>query len=130
MKISKQAQRDARQLFRSCVVNGLLDEARVREAVDQLVALKPRGFEAILARLHRLVKLEVAKRTVSVDSAVEPSAPERAGIQTTLEKRYGAGLDIHFRTAPALIGGLRIQVGSDLYDGTVKSRLEKLQQSF
>ena len=28
------------------------------------------------------------------------------------------------------IGGLRIQVGSDLYDGSVKTRLEKLQQSF
>jgi hypothetical protein len=38
MKISKQAQRDARQLFRSCHVSGLLDENRVRQVVTLLVA--------------------------------------------------------------------------------------------
>jgi len=38
MKISKQAQRDARQLFRSCHVNGLLDEARVRQTIALLFA--------------------------------------------------------------------------------------------
>ena len=43
MKISKQAQRDARQLFRSCRVNGLLDENRVRQAVSRLLAQKSRA---------------------------------------------------------------------------------------
>ena len=38
MKISKQAQREARQLFRSCLVNGLLDENRVRQAVALLLS--------------------------------------------------------------------------------------------
>jgi hypothetical protein len=44
MKISKQAQRDARQLFRSCQVNGLLDENRVRQAVTLAARKKPRGY--------------------------------------------------------------------------------------
>jgi F-type H+-transporting ATPase subunit delta len=47
-----------------------------------------------------------------------------------LEKRYGAGLNVTYSVDPSLIGGLRIQVGSDLYDGSVKTRLEKLAQSF
>ena len=47
-----------------------------------------------------------------------------------IEKKYGAGVSISFAQNPALIGGLRIQVGSDLYDGSVKMRLEKLEESF
>jgi F-type H+-transporting ATPase subunit delta len=130
MKISKQAQRDARQLFRSCAVNGVLDEARVRQAVKLLSEKQPRGYVEILARLHRLVKLDSAKRTAKVEGAVEIPAEQQSGIKSNLESRYGAGLNVSYVVNPSLIGGLRIQVGSDLYDGSVKTRLEKLANSF
>ena len=130
MKISKQAQHDARQLFRSCFVSSLLDENRVRQAVVLLVEKKPRGFVEILSRLHRLVKLDVAKHTARVENAVETSPAQQASITASLEKRYGTGLDVSYWINPKLIGGLPIQVGSDLYDGSMKTRLEKLQQSF
>jgi len=130
MKISKQAQRDARQLFRSCNVNGVLDEARVRQALALLSEKKPRGYVEILARLHRLVKLDVAKRTAKVESATVTTLEQQAAVKANLEKRYGAGLNVSHAINPSLIGGLRIQVGSDLYDGSVKTRLDKLAQSF
>jgi F-type H+-transporting ATPase subunit delta len=130
MKISKQSLRDARQLFRSCQVGGLLDEGRVRQVVALLVEKKPRGYVEILSRLHRLVKLALALRTAKVENAVATSPAQQASIKASLEKQYGPGLDIQYLVAPALIGGLRIQVGSDLYDGSVKTRLENLQQRF
>jgi F-type H+-transporting ATPase subunit delta len=130
MKISKQALRDARQLFRSCHVNDLLDESRVRQVLSQLVAQKPRGFLGILSRLHRLVKLDLERRAANVESAMPLAAGLQADLKSRLENIYGAGLSIAFAQNPALIGGLRIQVGSDLYDGSVKTRLEKLEQSF
>jgi len=65
-----------------------------------------------------------------VENAVATTPEQMADIQASLQKQYGAGLDIQYAVNPALIGGLRIQVGSDLYDGSVKTRLEKLQQSF
>ncbi len=130
MKISKQAQREARQLFRSCFVSGLLDENRVRQAITLLAEKKPRGYVEILSRLHRLVKLELARRSVRVENAVETSPAQQNGIRANLEKQYGSGLDIQYFINPQLIGGMRIQVGSDLYDGSVKTRLEKLEQSF
>ena len=130
MKISKQAQRDARQLFRSCLANGILDEARVRMAIKLLAEKTPRGYVEILARLHRLVKLDSAKRAAKVEGAVEIPADQQANIKRNLESRYGAGLSVSYVVNPSLIGGLRIQVGSDLYDGSVKTRLEKLANSF
>ena len=74
MKVSKQARRDAKQLFTSCKVNGLLDENRVRRAVVAVIARKPRGYVAILSHLHRLVRLDLERRTGRVESAV--AAPE------------------------------------------------------
>ena len=130
MKISKQAQRDARQLFRNCEVNGLLDEGRVRQTVALLSSKKPRGYVEILSRLHRLVKLDVEQHAASVESATPLTAEQQAQVRSQLGSLYGAGLAVSFSETPALIGGLRIQVGSDLYDGSVKTRLEKLEQSF
>lgn len=130
MKISKKEQREARELFRSCLVNGAVDENRVRQAVDLLLEHKPRGFVQILSRLHRLVKLDLAKRMVRVENAVDSTPAQVAAIRASLEHHYGAGLEINYVTNPALIGGLRIQVGSDLYDGSVKNCLEKLLESF
>lgn len=130
MKISKQARREARQLFRSCQANGLLDGNRVRQAVSLLVSQKPRGYVGILSRLQRLVKLDLEQHAASVESATPLAADLQADVANRINKIYGAGLDISFRQNPALIGGLRIQVGSDLYDGSVKTRLEQLEQSF
>ena len=65
-----------------------------------------------------------------MESAAPLDAGPQADLKSRLENIYGAGLSIAFTQNPALIGGLRIQVGSDLYDGSVKTRLEKLEQSF
>ena len=130
VKISKQAQRDARQLFRSCQVNGLLDENRVRQTVALLSTQKPRGVVGILSRLHRLVKMDLEQHAARVESAAPLTPDLQADVTGEIKRKYGAGVSISFAQDPALIGGLRIQVGSDLYDGSVKMRLERLEQSF
>jgi F-type H+-transporting ATPase subunit delta len=130
MKITKQARRDAKQLFRSCQNEGVLDENRVRQAVQLVVAQKPRGYIAILSQLQRLVKLDLERRTARVESAAALSPEQRTAVEGSLAWKYGTGLDISFAQNPALIGGLRIQVGSDVYDGSVRARLESLRESF
>src|SRR6516162_6168092 len=127
MKISKQAQSEARQLFRSCFVNGRLDEGRVRQAVKLLAEKKPRDYVGILSRLHRLVKLELEQRAARVESAVPLPADVQAEVASRLKGMYGE-LELSFTQTPSLLGGLRIQVGSDLFDGSVKMRLEQLEQ--
>jgi F-type H+-transporting ATPase subunit delta len=130
MKISKQARREAKQLLRSCLVNGVLDEQKVRQTVQKIIALKPRGFVGILGHFQRLVKLDIDRRTAKVESAT-PLAPElQQAVQANLGRIYGAGLNISFSQNPVLIGGLRIKVGSDVYDGSVQARLAALQESF
>ncbi len=45
-----------------------------------------------------------------------------------LRSKYGDGLTTDFRVNPNLIGGLRIRVGSDVWDGSVRGRLDRLEQ--
>jgi F-type H+-transporting ATPase subunit delta len=130
MRISRQARREAKQLFRSCQVNGLLDEARVRQTVQQVIAQKPRGYVAILSHFQRLVKLDVARRTARVESAIELPQELQARARASLAERYGPGLDLSFAQNPTLVGGTRVQVGSDVYDGSIRARLAALAESF
>lgn len=130
MKVSKQAKAEAKQLFTSCKVNGLLEEGRVRQAVAAVVARKPRGYVAILSHFHRLVKLDLDRRTARVESAVAVPDALKGSVTANLTRRYGAGLDISFGVNPDLIGGWRVKVGSDVFDGSVKARLRALEESF
>jgi len=130
MKISKQARREAKQLFRSCLVNGLLDENRARQTVQRVLELKPRGYVAILSHFQRLLKLDIERRTAIIESAVALAQEVRDKVQANLNRVYGPGLNISFAQNPALIGGMRIKVGSDVYDGSIQARLSALQESF
>lgn len=130
MRVTKQARREAKELFRSCQVNGLLDESRVRQAVSRVLELKPRGHVGLLHYFVRLVKLDLDRRTARVESAVPLPGDQSAAVQANLGRLYGAGLTTAFAANPALIGGMRIRVGSDVYDGSVQGRLESLKESF
>jgi F-type H+-transporting ATPase subunit delta len=130
MKISKQAKRNAKELFRTSLVNGLLDENRVRQVVQKVLAAKPRGYLATLTHFERLLRLGIERRTARIESAVPLAADLQSQVRGSLERVYGAGLKISFTENPALIGGMRIKVGSDVYDGSVQGRLAALQESF
>jgi F-type H+-transporting ATPase subunit delta len=130
MKIGKQARRDGKALYLGCLVNGLLDEGRVRTALAQVVSRKPRGYVAILQHFQRLVRLDVERRSARVESAKDLSPELQAQVKAELAQRYGPGLDLQFSTNPTLIGGLRVKVGSDVFDGSVGARLTALAESF
>lgn len=130
MKSTKQLEREAKQLLRLCLIGGLLDEARVREAVQKVLDAKRRGGLTLLSHFEHLVKLERARHTAEVESATSLPADLRASVLSNLDRIYGPGLSTSFALNPSLIGGMRIQVGSDLYDGTVRAELASLQKSF
>jgi len=130
MKISKQSRRDGKTLFNACRSGGVLDEGRVRAALAAVVKAKPRGHLATLTHFERLVRLDIARRTALVESAVPLSAEFQGQVKKNLEAKYGHGLTMSFAVNPALVGGLRIKIGSDVLDGSVAHRLEALADSF
>jgi F-type H+-transporting ATPase subunit delta len=130
MRVSKRAKREGKALFRSCLVQGLLDENRVRQTFTSVIQAKPRDYSGILGHFHRLVEFEFARRSARVESAT-PLAPDLQNtLQSGLSRLYGPGLQVSYAQNPALIGGLRVKVASDVYDGSIQARLAALAQSF
>ena len=117
-------------MFRSCLVDGLLDESRVRQAVQQVVEGKPRGYLAILTHFERLVELDLERRRARIESAVPLPADLQSSVRESLSRAYGPGLNFSFAQNQSLIGGMRIRVGSDVYDGSIQAKLSVLQASF
>jgi F-type H+-transporting ATPase subunit delta len=126
MKISREARRIARELFRLTLVNGRVQAARVEEISSRLVAEKPRSYLAILKEFTRLIRLELAKRHAVIESAAPLDKATAADIESNLRQRFGADITIEFLTNPSLLGGIRIKLGSDVWDGSISSRLAAL----
>ena len=127
MKTARQTNREAKQLFRLCFVGGTLDEGRARQIVNRVIAAGRSGGLAVLSSFQRLVRLERSRRTAEVDSAAPLPSEVRADIEASLARLYGRGIVTSFRDDPGLLGGVRIKVGSDVYDGSVKARLAALE---
>lgn len=126
MRTNKRAARSARQLYRLCLVDGVLDERRVRHVARRVATSRRRGSLPVLSEFQRLVRLDLGRHTASVESARPLAVPLRGEIESNLAKRYGSHLVTSFRENPALIGGVRIKVGSNVYDGTIRARLNAL----
>ena len=130
MTTKTQIRRQAKQLYRLCLVKGMLDEGRVRQIVQTMIQSKRRGCLALLARFQRLVKLDLARHTAEVESAIPLPTDLRADVEAGLKNVYGPGISAVFSQNPTLIGGIRIKVGSDVYDGSVRSGLAALERTF
>ena len=127
MKTTRRVKRAARELFRLCLVDGVFDDARARVVAGRLATSGQRGALPTLSNFQRLVRLDRDRHTARVESARPLDGPVRERIQTGLSKTYGPSLQTSFGENPALIGGVRIKVGSDVYDGSVRARLAELQ---
>ena len=130
MQMKKRARRAARRLYRRCLVNGALDEGRVRLVARRLAQSRRRGALTVLGAFQRLVRLDLDRYTARIESASPLAGPVQETIARRLAARYGPHLITTFRDDPALIGGVRIQVGSQVYDGTVRARLNALAARF
>jgi len=130
MKSRMQIRREGKQLYRLCLVNGLLEEARVREVVKRVIDAHRRGYLALLAHFQRLVTLYRETHTANVETALRLPDDLQAIVEQRLIDMYGPGLNTQFAVRPALIGGMRIKVGSDVFDGSVRSELAALEKNF
>jgi len=128
MKIKRNVKTAARKLFRACSPGGTLDESKLAQVVDELISAKPRNYIEILSQLQRLAEISASERTHVVESAV-PLADEGASVFSDLSKKYGAPLRKSYTVNPDLLGGLRLRVGSNIWDYSVRTKLNQLQQA-
>jgi F-type H+-transporting ATPase subunit delta len=130
MKITKEARQLSRQLFRLSLTDDRLDRAKVSSIVQTVLTEKPRHYLGALEAFQRLLRLEIAKRHAVIETASSLSRETSSRVVDSLKSKYGEDLTTEFKINPELIGGMRIRVGSDVLDGSVRSRLTRLQAQF
>jgi len=130
VKHAKLVNREAKRLYHACLTGGEIDERRVREAMRLMLAAQRPGSLHVLSRFQRLVRLERVRRSATIESATLVPRDVQVQIESHLTQLYGQGLTVEYLNDPTLIGGVRVTVGSDVYDGTVKGALSSLAARF
>ena len=128
MKINKVIRRLSREMLRASFIDGQLDAGRIASLVGSLVERKPRHYIEVLKDYRRLLRLELEKRRARVETASELDSSVSSELVNNLKKKYGSDLTTEFVVNRELLGGMRVRVGNDVWDGTVRNRLERLQQ--
>ena len=128
MKINKEIRKLSREMLRASFTDGQLDPGRIASLVDSLIARRRRNYVDILKNYRRLLRLELDKRRARIETASDVESTISSELVANLKRKYGGDLTTEFVVNPQLLGGLRISVGSDVWDGTVRNRLERLQQ--
>ena len=127
MKLNKEIRQLSRKMLQASFTDGQLDSGRIVSLVDSVIKKKPRNYISVLKNYKRLLRLEVEKRHATIETASEVDPAMRLAIVANLKSKYGDDLATDFSVDPQLLGGMRIRVGSDVWDGSVRNRLERLQ---
>jgi F-type H+-transporting ATPase subunit delta len=117
---------------RDRLVDSLL-EGKARPVTIRLAHLAVAGFggRTLIGSLTRLVELSAERRQMQVAyvTVAKPlSDSEEQELGERLGRMYGRQMSVKVSVDPSVLGGARVQVGSDLYDGTISRRLAIARQ--
>jgi len=81
----------------------------------------------IAAQYHALVNAQSGVSDAKISSAFPLDAAQLADVVAALEKRFGRKLNASVAVDADLIGGIRVEVGDEVLDTSVKARLEQMK---
>jgi F-type H+-transporting ATPase subunit delta len=101
------------------------------EAKNFVAMLAENGRVALLPEIavqfHELKNAQEGAADAQIDSAFEISAGQLSQLVATLEKKFGRKLNPTVTVDPSLIGGVRVVVGDEVLDTSVRAKLQQMQ---
>lgn len=128
MKTNKQTKILAKQLFKMSVVNGVVAPDQVTGVLGWIEKHSPRHSLALLKAYHRLVANELAKSRALVEHAGPVADATLRQIEGAMTQKYKRPVTAVAQANPKLLAGLRVRVGSDVYESSVAGQLAALSQ--
>lgn len=125
----KQIQQLARQLFQMSLADGRLSDERVGGVLAYIEKINRTDSLALLRSYQRLIAAEVARNQAVVEHAGAVSTQALQAIGSDLSRKYGRPISVVSRPDPALLAGLRVRVGDDVYESSVAGQLAQLSDS-
>ena len=122
----KQINQTAKQLFKLSFENGALSSDRVAGVLAYIEKHRPAHTLAVLHAYQRLVAAEVARGQAVVEHAGPANQASLEAIAAALSKKYGRKVTATAKRNDALLAGLRVRVGDDVYESSVAGQLAAL----
>ncbi len=122
----KQIQLLARQLFKLSLDQGALSAERIGGVLAYVEKTRPAHTSAVLKAYRSLVAVEVARGQAVVEHAGTVSDATLATIAAAMTKRYSRPVTSVAKRNDALLAGLRVRVGDDVYESSVAGQLATL----
>ena len=126
---AKVAQQFARQLFAMSMVDGSVSTERVGGVLEYVEKHPPHNPVLVLKAYQRLISTEVAKGVALVEHAGAINDAMLSSITSAMSKKYGRTVTATAKPNPALLAGLRVHVGDDIYESSVAGQLAALASS-
>jgi F-type H+-transporting ATPase subunit delta len=126
MAADKQTKLLAKQLFKLSVVNGVVSPEQVTGVLGWIEKTSPHRPIALLKAYHHRIALELAKSRAEVEHAGPVSDATLKQIEAAMTKKYGRAVTASAKPNPKLLAGLRVRVGSDIYESSVAGQLATL----
>ncbi len=116
------------------VVVALLDGRATDEAIRLVrqAVLEPRGhrFDRVLEGYLAVASTRREQLAATVTTAVDLDVTQRDRLVAALASFYGKAVHLNVVVDPVVVGGIRVQIGDDVIDGTVLRRLEAARRHF
>lgn len=126
MAADKQTKLLAKQLFKLSVVNGVVSPEQVAGVLGWVEKHSPRRPVALLRAYHHRIALELAKSRAEVEHAGPVTDATLKMIEGAMTRRYQRVITASAKPNDALLAGLRVRVGSDVYESSVAAQLANL----
>ena len=126
MRADKKTKLLAKQLFKLSVVNGAVSPEQVTGVLGYIEKHAPRQSLALLQLYHRAISTELAKASAGVEHAGPVSDAALQSIAAAMTRKYSRPVTASAKANPKLLAGLRVRVGSDVYESTVAGQLANL----
>ena|SRR3990172_5079580 len=126
MAATKQSKLLARQLFRMSLVDGQVSAEQVAGVLGWLEKNPPRHPLAVLKQYHRLVATQLARSRAVVEHAGIVDDGTLQLIERAFSQRYRRPIAVAAQPNPALLAGLRVRVGDDVFESSVAAALAAL----
>ncbi len=126
MRADKKTKALAKQLFKLSLVNGVVSPEQVTGVLGYIEKNVPRHALALLQLYQRAIATELAKSSAVVEHAGPISDTTLKSIEAAMSKKYSRPVVATAKPNPKLLAGLRVRVGSDVYESTVAGQLATL----
>ncbi len=125
----KQTLQLARQFFQLSIIDGAISTERVAGVLEYIEKHRPPHTLAVLKTYQRLVAAEVARGQAVVEHAGPMAATVLASVAAAMSKHYQRPVTSVPQRNDALLAGLRVRVGDDVYESSIAGQLAALAAS-